>query len=65
MTPLTQSLASLAHKRQITRSVASVVRAEMAAIVAARQAGLSYEQICMGLRALGLDVSARTVRQTV
>lgn len=65
MTPLTQSLASLARKRQITRSVASVVRAELAAILAARQAGLSYEQICMGLRDLGLEVSARTLRHTV
>lgn len=65
MTPLTQSLASLARKRQITRSVASVVRAELAAILAARQAGLSYEQICMGLRELGLEVSARTLRHTV
>ena len=65
MTPLTQSLANLARKRQFTRSVASVVRAELSAILAARQAGLSYEQICMGLRDLGLEVSARTLRHTV
>jgi hypothetical protein len=65
MTPLTQSLANLARKRQLTRSVASVVRAELGAILAARQAGLNYEQICMGLRELGLEVSARTLRHTV
>jgi hypothetical protein len=65
MSPLTQCLADLARQRQLRRSIASVVRAELSAIQAARRAGLSYAEICKGLHSLGIEVSARTLRHTV
>ena len=65
MSPLSQSLASLAQQHKLAGTLASVVRAEMPAIEAARLAGLSFAQICQGLEALGISASARTLRHTV
>ena len=65
MSPLSQSLAALGQQHKLAGSLASLVRAEMPAIETARQAGLSYAQICQGLAALGVAASARTLRHTV
>ena len=65
MSPLSQSLAALAQQRKLAGSLASLVRVEMPAIESARQAGLSYAQICQGFAALGIEASARTLRHTV
>ncbi len=65
MSRLSQSLATLAQQQKLAGSLASVVRAEMVAIETARQAGLSYGQICQGLALMGVTSSARTLRHTV
>lgn len=47
------------------RTLSGIVRSELATIETALQHGVRYEQLCQHLAALGIKVSAGTLRQTV
>jgi hypothetical protein len=65
MSELARHLNALVHDTTSPRSLNSVIRQELDTILAARQAGHSYERICQALLAMGVKASPGSVRNAV
>lgn len=65
MSELARHLVELQRTRALKRTLAGVVRQELATILAARAAGYGYEQICQALEPMGVRVTARQLRDVV
>ncbi len=65
MSELAKHLNALVRDTTSPRTLNSVVRQELDTIMAARQAGHSYERICQALLAMGVKASPSSVRNAV
>jgi hypothetical protein len=65
MSELARHLVELQRTRPLKRTLAGIVREELSTILAARAAGYGYEQICQALEPMGVQVTARQLRDVV